>query len=99
MRDQTQAEWLKGMKSEDLGLGLVLVGVPAPRDVEKARVWDVTYDGMRAIAETALAFRWIPYRIRPRDALAEEIVRVKCGGACQETCVHVGCLCHEGRCV
>lgn len=98
-KDQTRKEWLDNAEADELGLGVLLVQPRPRRRGEKIRVWDVTYGAVATLGEMTMAFRWIPYRVRARDALAEEIISLKCGGTCRDTCVKVGCLCHDGECV
>jgi hypothetical protein len=95
MRDQTDRDWLKGWKQNDLGTALYLVPEDIGKSLRGSLVQDVTYGEARAIGGMRLAheMKWIPHS---HAGFTDILSRGgACGQPCTDSCVELGCLCNQ----
>jgi hypothetical protein len=89
--DQTDPRWLVDLDADQLGTGLFIVSQTDPNQIKKSKKSDVTYSAFKdyAVLEQAIAIKWVPHTIADETT----VLRLKCHGYCETTCVQPGCIC------
>jgi hypothetical protein len=89
--DQTDPQWLVDLSEDQLGTGLLLVKQPGSEEIEKFHKSDIRYGQFKIYAglEQAIAIKWVPHTIADETT----VLRLKCHGYCEATCVQPGCIC------